>query len=95
MRDNLPSSYISGGNFPVTLNSSFTVSGKVVRLDGTTPVSGTSMQMNSSPTKLTTTAADGTYTFAGVVPGSYIIHAVKSGLTFVDQSVVVTNANVT
>jgi protocatechuate 3,4-dioxygenase beta subunit len=66
-----------------------------VRLDGTTPVSGVSMQMNSSPTKLTTTAANGTYTFTGVAPGSYVIRAVKSTLTFVDQPVVVTNASVT
>jgi len=95
VRDNLPSSYVSGGNIPVTLASSLSVSGKVVRLDGTTPVSGASMQMNSSPTKLTTTAADGTYTFTGVAPGNYVIRAVKSGLTFVDQSVVVTNASVT
>jgi hypothetical protein len=45
--------------------------------------------------KITTTAADGTYAFNAVAPGSYTARAIKSGLVFADQPVTVTNSNVT
>jgi predicted CxxxxCH...CXXCH cytochrome family protein len=97
VKDNDPdSSYVYSGNIPVTINSSFSISGKVVRADGITPVATASMRLNGGPSvKLTTTNSSGNYIFTSVSPGSYTVQASKSGLIFVDKPVVVTNASVT
>jgi hypothetical protein len=77
-------------------STSLSISGKVVRLNGTTPIAGASMYLYGGPSvKLTTTATDGTYIFTNVSPDSYTVKATKSSVTFVDKSVVVTNASVT
>jgi len=97
VKDNVPSPYVYSGNTPVTVPTTVSVSGRVVRLDGITPVSSASMRLlqGTQVVKLTTTAADGTYTFTNVAPGSYTARAVKSGLVFVDQPVTVTTSSVT
>jgi hypothetical protein len=76
-------------------SSSFSVSGKVLRLDGVTPVSNVSVRLYGTVVKLTTTAADGSYQFNDVAPASCTLQAVKSGLVFQDKTVNVVNANVT
>jgi hypothetical protein len=81
----------------VTVPMTYSVSGRVLRLDGVTPVSGATVQLmvGSSVSKTTTTAADGTYTFNNVAPGTYTVKAIKSGLKFSSTpTVIVTDADV-
>jgi cysteine-rich repeat protein len=68
----------------VTVPVKYQVTGRVMMLNGTTPVSGTSVRLKvgSSVKKMTTTNASGNYTFMDVLPDSYTVEAVKSGLTF-------------
>jgi len=98
VKDNDPSPYVYSGNMQVTVPSTYSVSGKVTRLDGTTPVSGASMRLKkgSGVIKITTTNASGDYTFTNVVPDNYTVQAIKSGLTFaVEPPAVVINSNIT
>jgi hypothetical protein len=81
----------------VTL-AEYVISGLVT--DSTpTPLAGVSLslQLGGVTKKAVTTAANGTYTFTKVAPGSYTIVATKSGYTFASPaaSPVVTNASVT
>lgn len=87
VKDNDPSTYVYSGLIPVTVPSTYSVSGRVVRLDGTTPVSGVSMRLMIGTTvkKISSSKTDGTYTFTEVNPDYYTVRAVKSGLVFVDQ----------
>ena len=98
VKDNGPSPYVYSGNTQVIVPSTYSVSGKVTRLDGTTPVSGASMRLKkgSSVVKIATTNVSGDYTFTNVLPDSYTVQAIKSGLTFpVEPPAVVINSNVT
>lgn len=87
----------SAGNAQVVVPTKVTISGKVVRLDGITPVSGVSIRLMKGATvvKIASTQTDGTYILTDVIPDIYTVRAVKSGLVFVDQSVDATGGNVT
>jgi len=86
-------------NKQVTVPVKYSVSGSVMRLDGTTPVAGASIRLKNGAgavVKMAVTNALGAYTLADVAPGSYTVQAVKSGLSFSSTpAAVVTNANVT
>jgi len=77
--------------------ASISVSGKVTMSDGTTPLSSVSLslQLGGLTKKTATTAADGTYAFTNVAPGSYTVAASKSGYTFTPLSVTVLDTNIT
>ena len=81
----------------VTL-ASMSISGIVTDSTGT-PLSGVSLnlKLGTVSKKLSTTAADGSYTFTNVVPGSYTIAASKTGYTFYSPaaSPVVSDSSVT
>ena len=72
--------------------STFTVSGKVTRVDGTTPVAAApvTLKLNGVAKKLAYTAADGTYTMTGVAPGTYTATVTKSGVTFANPAATIT-----
>ncbi|MGC2062987.1 MAG: LamG-like jellyroll fold domain-containing protein [Thermodesulfovibrionales bacterium] len=85
-------------NTAVTVPVKYAVSGKVLRLDGTTPVSGASIRLKKGATvvKMTTTNASGNYTLTDVLPEAYTVEAVKSGLTFSSTPAAnVVNTNIT
>lgn len=67
------------------------LTGKVTRSDGT-PVAGARIQ--SGYTHFTYSAADGTYTLASLIDSSRTVSVTASGLTFTDQAVTVSGANV-
>ena len=71
-------------NVSVTVPVKYQVTGRVMMLNGTTPVSGASVRLKvgASVKKMTTTNSSGNYTFMDVLPDSYTVEAVKSGLTF-------------
>jgi predicted CxxxxCH...CXXCH cytochrome family protein len=97
VKDNASANYVASGNVQVTVPATLSISGRVVRLDGTTPVPSASMRLlqGASVVKTTSTATDGTYSFVNVVPGSYTVRAIKTGLVFVDQPVTITTSSVT
>jgi len=83
-------------NRQVTVPVKYSVTGSVMRLDGTTPVAGASvrLKLGGGVVKMALTNAAGAYTLSNVTPGSYTVEAVKSGLIFSSTpAVVVTNAN--
>jgi hypothetical protein len=85
-------------NTSVSVPVKYTVSGKVTMLNGTTPILNASVRLKkgTSIVKMTTTNATGDYSLTDVLPDSYTVEAVKSGLTFSSTpAAVVTNANLT
>jgi predicted CXXCH cytochrome family protein len=64
--------------------SSTTVSGRVTRSNGTTPISTVAMTLKQGTVvkKLAYTDASGNYTMTGVAAGNYTLTATKSGYTF-------------
>ncbi len=88
---------VYAGNAQAIVPMKFTISGKAVRLDGTTPVAGASIRLmkGTSVVKMAATKADGTYTLSDVLPDVYTVRAVKSGLTFADQPANASAGNVT
>lgn len=88
VRDNDPSAYIYSDNVSVTVPARYSVSGKVTRSNGTTPISGVLLYLkSSSKTFSASTKTDGTYTFTNVVPDTYYITASKAGYTFSNPAV--------
>jgi PKD repeat protein len=85
-------------NIAASVPVKYSVGGSVMRLDGATPVAGASirLKLGTQVVKMTTTNALGAYTLQNVLPGSYTVQAVKSGLGFSSTpAAVVTNANLT
>ncbi len=84
------------GNAQIVVPTKFTISGKVVRLDGITPVTSASVRLMKGTTvvKMAATLTDGTYMLTDVVPDIYTVRVLKSGLIFIDQSVDATEGNV-
>jgi PKD repeat protein len=81
----------------VTVGSSvLTISGLVTRPSGT-PVyqAAVTLKLNGVTKKMAYTAANGTYTFTAVSPGTYTVSAVKSPLVFTPQTVTVISSPVT
>jgi len=72
---------------------SATVSGKVTRSNGTTPISSVAMTLKQGAVvkKLAYTDASGNYTMTGVAAGTYTLTATRSGYTFPAPVVVDTN----
>ncbi len=88
-------SYVTTGsaNTSVTIaQSSFSISGKVTRADGITPVASASvtLRLNGVAKKLAYTNTSGNYTITGVAPGTYTLTVAKSGLTFANPAAIVT-----
>jgi hypothetical protein len=84
---------VTGVNFsanppPAPVN----VVGTVTQSNGITPISGVSLSLRQGGvTKyLSSTLANGTYTFANVANGTYTIVATKSGITFANPAATVT-----
>ena len=65
-------------------STSLTVSGKVTRSNGTTPIPTVAMTLKQGTVvkKLAYTDASGNYTMTGVSTGNYTLTVTKSGLTF-------------
>jgi hypothetical protein len=85
-------------NIPVTVPVKYSVSGSVMRVNGTTPVAGASVRLKKGAqvVKMALTNALGAYTLTGIAPDSYTVEAVKSGLIFSSTpAAVVINANIT
>jgi PKD repeat protein len=81
----------------VTVPLRYTVSGRVLRLDGLTPVSGASVRLRVGPSVVgvTITAVNGAYSFEDVAPDHYTVQAIKPGLIFpMMPTVIVINADV-
>jgi hypothetical protein len=86
-------------NTVVTIaQGSYTISGKVTRADGVTPVSSASvtLKQNGVTKKLVYTNSSGDYTMTSVAPGTYTMTVAKSGLTFANPAatLTVTSSNV-
>ena len=85
-------------NLQVTVPAKYTVTGRITNAAGT-PLSSVSLtlKLNSVTKGITSTDANGNYTFINVVPGSYNINAAKSGYTFASpaDTVVVTTGSLT
>ncbi len=88
---------VYAGNAQAIVPTKFKISGKAVRLDATTPVSSVSIRLmkGTSVVKMAATQADGTYILNDVLPDVYMVRAVKSGLSFVDQPTNASAGNVT
>lgn len=67
-------------NITVNLSSGI-IAGTVRQPDGTTPVAGASLSVYSGETLVASTSADGSglYSFAGLDPGTYSVHASAPG----------------
>ncbi len=76
----------TGKNFTATAVPTYSISGTV----SGDIASGVTMGLTGAATATTTTAADGTYTFGGLVNGSYTVAPSKSGYTFSPTSIAVT-----
>jgi hypothetical protein len=76
-------------NTSVYVPTKYTVKGKVTKVDGTTPIYGVILYLNNGikNTNSTSSKSDGTFTFTGVVPGTYSVKALKSGYTFTDPEI--------
>jgi protocatechuate 3,4-dioxygenase beta subunit len=95
---------VNGGNMTTKSTSTtviagssvLTISGLVTRPSGT-PVyqAAVTLKLNGIAKKMAYTAANGTYMFTAVVPGTYTVSAVKSPLVFTPQTVTVTSSPVT
>ncbi len=85
------------GNAQARVPQKYMIGGKVVRLDGTTPVAGASIRLmkDGRIMKMSATQADGTYVINDVLPYDYTVRAFKPGLTFVDQPANASSGNVT
>ncbi len=81
-----------------TVLSYVTVSGKVYQHNGTTGISGATVNLyNSAGTliKRAISASDGSYSLTSVASGNYTLKATYSGLTFPNQPITVGSSNVT
>ncbi|HQQ47114.1 MAG TPA: hypothetical protein PK747_06865, partial [Acidobacteriota bacterium] len=76
----------TGKNFTATAAATYSISGTV---SGAT-ASGVTMSLTGASTASTTTATDGTYTFSGLVNGSYTVTPSKAGYSFTPSSIAVT-----
>jgi hypothetical protein len=74
----------TSANETVYVPTKYTVKGKVTKSDGITPISGVILYLNNGikNTNSASTVTGGTFTFSGVVPGTYSVKALKSGYTF-------------
>ena len=64
--------------------STFQIGGKVTRANGTTAIGSALVTLTKSgfATRTTYTASNGTYSFAGLKPGTYTVTVTKAGLVF-------------
>jgi TonB family protein len=92
----LSGSRVAGINFAVTNTVGVTVSGRVRRSSGTVGVGGQPVAMigGRPPTQQTTTAADGTFRFQRVLPGTYTLSS-AAGRTSQPVSVAVNDQDIT
>jgi hypothetical protein len=76
-------------NTSVYVPTKYTVKGTVTRSNGTTPIYGVILYLNNGVknTNATSSKSDGTFTFTGVVPGTYSVKALKSGYTFTNPEI--------
>ena len=85
---------VTGVNFTMTLTT-FSISGTVTL--GATGLGGVTMTLSGAANRTTTTAADGTYSFTGLVNGGYTVTPSLSGYVFTpgNRPVNIAGANVT
>ncbi len=73
-----------------TATGRLTISGEINDANGL-PLSGVSVQLGGSTASPQTTAAAGTFSFGGLVPGSYVVKPTLSGCAFNPQQLDVDN----
>ncbi len=76
----------TGKNFTATAAATYSISGTV----SGAVTSGVTMSLTGASTATTTTATDGTYTFSGLVNGTYTVTPSLSGYSFTPSSTSVT-----
>lgn len=73
----------ASGNNSSTASTTVTatsITGRVTQVDGVTPIAGARVETQNGPTFASVqTNSSGQYAFGGLVPGSYVIRAEKSG----------------
>jgi hypothetical protein len=82
----------------ITVPQKFSIGGMVMQSDGNTGLSGVTviLKYNGTTKKVVTTAADGTYSLTGIVPGTYTVLPYRSGAKFNPASrTVIVGADVT
>ena len=67
---------VNGRDFAATLTDPRTISGSV--LQGSTPVAGLTVQLTGTMSAQTTTAANGSYSFGGLLQGNYTVTPVSN-----------------
>lgn len=88
---------ITGQNFTGTAASgAYSISGNVKNSNGS-PLAGVTMTLTGSANTVTTTNAQGNYTFGGLAPGVYVVTPGFNGYTFLPSSrtIAIVNQNFT
>ncbi len=83
-------------NAQTVVPTKYTISGKAVRLDGTTPVADVSIRLmkGGAVVKMAATQTDGTYILNEVLPDVYVVSAEKADMAFTDQPADASTGNV-
>jgi len=84
---------LTGRNFTATVVPKYSISGKVT-VSGQ-PLANATVTLSGAAQAVTTTGSNGSFSFSGLVKGSYTLTPSMSGYTFSPKKVAINNKNVT
>jgi hypothetical protein len=84
---------VSGLKFTATVLPTYSISGTVTA--GGAPVAGVTVTLSGAATGTLTTGTNGTFSFGGLLKGSYTLTPSKAGYTFSKKTVAISNQSVT
>jgi hypothetical protein len=85
---------VTGLKFIATAIPTYSISGTVKDSKGAL-LAGVTVTLGGAATRTTTTGANGTYSFSGLLKGTYTLTPSEAGYTFTKKTVTITNANLT